>query len=295
MNPLYLTDPLEHFHEHTPNRVVSLVPSTTASLFDLGLEDVLVGVSEFCIYPDQARKLPKFGGPRSINTAAIIDLHPDLVLANREENNREAIESLLAAGVPVWLTFPKTVRESIADLWSLARLFRSDSAMERVRLLEKSLEWAELSAGEGTTLRYFCPIWEDRLETGERWWMTFNQHTYSHDVLHLFNGENIFSGRARRYPLLAELGHADAQETGDRDTRYPRVSYREIIDGQPDLILLPDEPYTYGEQQALEFMELFSQTPAARAGRIYVVDGSLLTWPGTRLAKALAELSPYFS
>jgi iron complex transport system substrate-binding protein len=206
MNELLLSDPMELFGDHGPQRVVSLVPSWTDSLSDLGLSQVLVGITNYCPEPQAIRAAPvRVGGAKTPQVKAILDLRPDLVVANREENGREAVLELVGSGVPVWLTFPTTVRSMISDLWTAASLFRSEPAMERVRMLEIGLEWAESAALDLPAVRYFCPVWEDRLETGERWWMTFNGQTYSNDVLRLFNGQNVFAERQRRYPLVDDV------------------------------------------------------------------------------------------
>ncbi|NLG99415.1 MAG: ABC transporter substrate-binding protein [Chloroflexi bacterium] len=293
---MILTDPLSAFPNRPPQRVVSLVPSDTASLFDLGLGDCLVAVTSYCKPPaGRTAALAVAGGPKNPAVEQITALKPDLVIANREENDRQSIERLSEAGVPVWLSFPKTVREAVDHLWSIARLFRCDSAAVRVRLLEQSLEWAEMAAQDNPPVRYFCPIWEDRLETGERWWMTFNEQTYSNDVLRIFNGMNVFAGRERRYPLLAELGHAAADDTAGRDTRYPRVGVKEIIAAAPEVILLPDEPYSYSHDDAERMKDIFARTPAGEAGRIYPIDGTLITWYGTRIGKALETIPDLFN
>jgi ABC-type Fe3+-hydroxamate transport system substrate-binding protein len=268
----------------------------TGSLFDLGLSQAVVGISDYCVVPgEHGSALPRVGGPKNPRVEEILALRPDLVIANQEENSHEPVEALAAAGITVWLTFPTSMQAAINDLWILANLFRSDQAMKQVDFLERSVEWAGQAGVSQPPLRYFCPIWEDRLETGEPWWMTFNAGTYSHDVLRIFNGKNVFANRERRYPLLADLGKAGAEPPGERDTRYPRVRMKEIVDAQPDMILLPSEPYAYTEQSCAEFAHLFSQVPAAVAGRIFAFDGSLITWPGTRLARALEELQPFFS
>lgn len=295
LHPNILSDPLSVFPDHPPQKVVSLVPSYTASLFDLGLGDSLVGITDYCVYPSEGvEKLPRVGGPKNPRLEQIQQLQPDLVLANREENTRDAVEALAGAGVPVWVTFPTTVRSALKDLWAMASLFRSELAMERTRSIERSLEWAEMTATGQPPVRYFCPIWEDRLETGERWWMTFNEQSYSSDVLSLFGGVNIFAGRQRRYPLLAELGHAVAEEPGERDTRYPRVSLAEIVNAQPEVILLPDEPFLYTDRHADEMTQLFAQTPAGQQGRVHRIDGTWIHWPGTRVAIALTEMPALF-
>ncbi len=302
-----LADPRLVFDAAAPRRIVSLVPSTTASLFDLHLGQAVVGVTDYCTYPaDKVANLPRVGGPKNPRVEDIIALRPDLVIANREENGRAAVEALASAGVDVWLTAPASVQKAVDDLWTMANLFRSDLAMQQVDMLERAVEWAALAGAGQPAMRYFCPIWEDCLgsrqsdspdgsQEGTRWWMTFNEQTYPSDVLRIFNGVNVFAGRQRRYPLLADLGGAKAEDPGERDTRYPRVTLEEIALAQPELILLPSEPYAYGEKDCAVFRQIFAGTPAGQTGRIYAVNGTLITWHGTRLARALEELQAVFS
>src|SRR5512139_3602968 len=106
-----------HFHG-PPKRVVSLVPSMTESLFELGFGETLVGITDYCIYPEERLEgLPRLGGPKNPRLEDIIALQPELVLANWEENTRRTVETLEAAGVRVWVTFPKTVRQALDVLW----------------------------------------------------------------------------------------------------------------------------------------------------------------------------------
>jgi ABC-type Fe3+-hydroxamate transport system substrate-binding protein len=120
--------------------------------------------------------------------------------------------------------------------------------------------------------------------------MTFNWDTYSHNVLRHCGGLNIFEKRERRYPLLADLGQAEAEDAGSRDTRYPRVLPHEVIGNKPEIILIPSEPYSFSVDDVNEIVELLSETPAVRSGNVVRIDGRLVTWHGTRLAQALVEL-----
>jgi ABC-type Fe3+-hydroxamate transport system substrate-binding protein len=290
-----LSDPTSAFDTGAPRRVVSLVPSVTASLLDLSLGHTLVGITDYCpMPPPDMTGWQRVGGVKDPHVEQIRAMEPDLVIANREENSREAVEALAAAGIRVWLTFPTTVRAAIDDLWNLANIFRNDIAMRQVAVLETGMEWAELAAQSEPSRRYFCPIWQELSEAGNPWWMTFNRETYSHDVLRIFRGENVFADRDRRYPLLADLGQAPEEPAGDRDTRYPHVSLQEILAAQPEVILLPSEPFDYGEAQAAEVMNLLAETPAVKAGRVFLFDGTLITWYGTRLARALDTLPNLF-
>ncbi len=282
---------------HGPfRRIVSLVPSLTESLFDLGFGQRVVGVTDYCLHPAPAlAALPRLGGPKNPDLNAIQQLRPDLILANREENARPALEKLAALGLQIWLTFPRSVAETLDMLRDLATLLRSPQALQQVALLERSVEWARLAAADRPRQRYFCPIWQDALADGTPWWMTFNRHTYMDDLLGLLGGENVFAERERRYPLAADLGRAAAVAAPQRDTRYPRLTREEILAAQPEVILLPSEPYAYTAADRDALRHTFAETPAARAGRIHLVDGTLLTWHGTRLGKALQALDVFSS
>jgi ABC-type Fe3+-hydroxamate transport system substrate-binding protein len=134
----------------------------------------------------------------------------------------------------------------------------------------------------------FVPIWLDPL-------MTFNADTYTHDVVRVCGGMNVFAERERLYPLKADLGQTEPYSPDDarvqgRDTRYPRVTWEEVEAAQPDVILLPSEPFIFTEDHLPLFQKL--DVPAARNNRIHLIDGSLLTWHGTRVAYAMQQLPP---
>lgn len=276
-----------------PGRVVSLVPSVTESLFDLGLGQCLVGVTDYCVHPAvQVAGLPKIGGTKNPNLQLIKAALPDLIIANQEENRKEDIEALQAEGFKVWLTFPCTVREAIDVLWAIVRLFRVPQMGQRLSVLETSYEWANGAAENMPPIKVFCPIWREPAATegAPQWWMTINHETYVHDLLRVCGAENIFADRDRRYPLAADLGESPALESAsERDTRYPRVTMAEVVERAPDVILLPSEPYLFTEADLAAF-DSFPEIPAVQNNRLLLVDGSWLTWPGTRLALALAEL-----
>lgn len=270
-----------------PQRVVSLVPSLTESLFDLGLGSSLVGITDYCIHPAAGvAGLPRLGGTKNPDTAKILQLKPDLVIANQEENTPETVQILESHGLKVWVNFPKTVSQSMDVLWLLVGIFQSRPAALRLDTLQRSLDWVTAGANEQPVWRYFCPIWQQ--EASQPWWMTFNRQTYMDDLLRLFGGENCFANRQRRYPLEADLQSGVPEEPAEgRDTRYPRLSLSEIAQANPDVIILPSEPYAYQESHILEMAKIFSDTNAARNQQIFWVEGSLLTWNGTRLGKAL--------
>jgi len=274
-----------------PQRVVSLIPSMTDTLVELGVGGSLVGVTDYCRLPAELDgQVRRVGGTRTADASAIQSLLPDIVMANQEENEKPLVEALEADGMSVWVTFPRSVRESLDVLWQVIDLFRIPRSAPRLQVLEATLDWTMRAAGETRRPRVFCPIWHERTPDGEPWWMTFNAGAYAHDVLWVCGGENAFATRERQYPLEADLGLRPAEGAAGRDTRYPRVGAAEIIAARPEVILLPDEPFHFGEADERQLRTALEDTPAAKANRIHRVDGTLVTWHGTRLGKALAEL-----
>jgi ABC-type hemin transport system substrate-binding protein len=267
----------------------------TDTLVELGVGASLVGVTDYCRVPKELEgQVRRVGGTRTADPALIQALTPDIVMANQEENERLLVESLEADGVRVWVTFPRSVREALDVLWLVIELFRIPQSASRLQVLEATLEWTMLAAAESRRPRVFCPIWHDRTSAGEPWWMTFNAGAYAHDVLWVCGGENAFATRERQYPLEADLGLTPAESPAGRDTRYPCVGLAEVIAAKPEVILLPDEPFHFDQADERLLREALAATPAVQANRIHRVDGRLMTWHGTRLGNALADLPALF-
>jgi ABC-type Fe3+-hydroxamate transport system substrate-binding protein len=253
--------------ERLPDRIVSLVPSLTEALFALGLGDRVVGATDWCVHPAQALALvPRVGGTKDPDLAAIAKLRPELVIANREENTRRTVEQLEAARIPVWVTYPRTVAEGAGLLRELAVLGGRSAELDRVvGPVEQAVERA-LREGASERVRVFCPIWKDP-------WMAVGADTYAHDLIELCGGCNVFGRVATR--------------------RYPIVREAEIVAAAPEVILLPDEPYAFGAEHAVALRSL--PVPAAASGRIHCVDGTLLTWYGPRIRRAIELLRSLLS
>lgn len=252
--------------ETAPARVVSLVPALTESLFDLNLGNRLIGRTDACTFPEgKVERVPVVGSVLSPDVETIIRLQPELVLANYEDNAAETVEALQAAGIPVWVTFPKTVQDVLNLLWNIMYLFDETSMVARVHLIEQIYDrLLNLNEGREESLpRVFVPLGANPLLTGTR-------STYLHDVLYICGGKNVFAD----------------MESGNR---YPQIEWQQVVQAQPDLILLPTGASFPFTQQHLEtIMQL--DMPAARNNRIHLVDGRLLTWHGTRLAHAFDQL-----
>lgn len=271
-----------------PTRVVSLVPSDTLTVAALGCAGALVGRTDYCVLPEPVvSTLPSVGGTKNPKVDAILSLEPDLVLANQEENTKGDLEALAQKGVRVYVAFPKTVVEGIAHMAKLARVFgvESDPAVKDLcKRAYEALREAEAARAGKTPVRTFCPIWMDPL-------MTIHAQTFISDMLETAGAENVFADRKRRYPLAADLGTAaplDAERVGARDTRYPRVTMEEVNARAPELVLLPDEPHPFSEEDAEVFRR--EKTPAAARGAVARVDGKDLCWYGARSVEGIPRL-----
>ena len=244
-------------------RVVSLVPSITETLFDLGAGDRVAAVTEYCTHPpDGVADKEKAGGVKNPDIEKIARLKPDLVIANREENHKKHIEQLNELGIPFFVTYPRTVEQGIRMIRDLARL---TDTMEKAEELIPSLEGAyrqtlEMVEKRGSR-KVFCPIWKDP-------YMSINRDTYIHDVLRSVGGENIFAGS---------------------EDRYPSVSLEEIVEADPEVILLPDEPYRFTEDDLPDFTA-HPEMAAVKNDEIHLIDGKMVTWYGPRIGAALTTL-----
>lgn len=271
MPALKLTDDLGRtlVFPHPPQRVVSLVPSDTYSVIALGAGERLVGRTTWCEHGDA----PTVGGTKDVDVEAVLALAPQLVIANQEENTRQALEAL-AARVPVLVSLPRRVEQGVAHVARLARILGVETSEAARSLIKRGYEIA--SAGDPST-RAFVPIWMDPL-------MTINADTFGSDVLAHAGVANTFGDRLRLYPLAADLGKSSPQDAGGRDVRYPRVSLDEVRSRGADLLVLPDEPHAFS---AADEAVLHEALPAARVVR---VSGKDLFWYGAWTIEAIGRL-----
>jgi ABC-type hemin transport system substrate-binding protein len=239
-------------------RIVSLVPSLTELLVVMGCSTSIVGITRYCVEPAEVvQGIPKFGGTKNPDLGRIRDVAPDLVVVNAEENRRVDFEALCAAGMNVFVSSPRRVAEIPSLMRRLGRLTGAiAAAADLAAELEAALDRAMRPAAPQR--RVFCPIWKNP-------WMSFNDETYAADLLRLAGGLNVCAT------------HAD---------RYPQVDLPAIARSQPEVILLPDEPYVFGPRD-LPALEPLAMTPALAEKRVHFVDGKALSWYGPRTAPAL--------
>jgi ABC-type hemin transport system substrate-binding protein len=271
---------------------VSLVPSLSEALVVMGLGDRLVGVTEYCVHPAGAfAALPRLGGTKDADVVAIAAVRPDLVIANQEENTARVVRKLAEQGIDVWVTYPRTVREGVELLCNLATLGATAEARERfVAPALLALESAEQARAAATAPgpKVFCPIWRDP-------WMTIGPDTYIHDMIELCGGQNLLAA-----PLATRAGSSEQPQAAGElrdgavaDRRYPIVDLDEVIAAGPDVILLPDEPYAFDAWDAKRLGRV--DCPAARSGRVHLIDGTLVSWYGPRIAEAIQALAAIFA
>ncbi len=240
--------------------IVSLVPSVTETLFDLGLGDRIVGVTRYCIYPEEAKTKQNVGGTKSPNVEKIRKLKPSIVIANKEENPKDRIEQIMEFS-KVFVTFPISVEDSLKMIGDLSILLLGEIP-DLVRQIHEEADIL-LKKKRNSKFKVFCPIWKDP-------WMTINVDTYIHDILQKCGFVNIF---------------------GNKGKRYPTISGHELESIHPDVVLLPDEPYRFTHSDIDLLREI---NPNLETARIEIIDGSLLSWYGTRTVKGLKFLHQMF-
>jgi ABC-type Fe3+-hydroxamate transport system substrate-binding protein len=235
-----------------PSRVVSLVPSLTEAI-EVTAPGLLVGVTDYCTHPPDL-VATRVGGSKYPNVDAVLDLAPDLVVANGEENRPVDVERIRAAGIPVWVTAaPATVPMALDSLRTLVTA--------ALRLDPPS--W--LTAADDAW-RHTEPVWATAIvPVWRKPWVVVGRDTFAGDVLLRLGVANAYAGHVDRYP------------------RPPLTELTGLIEaGTADLVVLPDEPYEFTATDG---------PPDFPGASCVLVNGRLLTWYGPSLAAARAELA----
>jgi ABC-type Fe3+-hydroxamate transport system substrate-binding protein len=228
-------------------RVVSLVPSLTETVA-ASAPGLLAGVTDWCTHPS-GLAAARVGGTKNPDIAAIAALAPDLVLANEEENRPADLAALRAAGIAVWVTRVRSLPEALS---CLDRMLTIACRLARPAWLDAAgAAWDQLPHGPKRTA--VVPVWR-------RPWMVLGRDTFAGDLLARLGVANVYAG------------HPD---------RYPRIGIGELRAAAADLVVLPDEPYSFS---AADGPEAFPGVPSA------LVSGRHLTWYGPSVAEAPAVL-----
>ncbi|MCB0487209.1 MAG: ABC transporter substrate-binding protein [Cyclobacteriaceae bacterium] len=230
-----------------PKRIISLVPSQTELLHSLGLEDEVIGITKFCVYPQNWKREKRIvGGTKKLHLSVIDELQPDLIIGNKEENEREDI-LLLQEKYPVWMSNVTTLQDAYDMIYQVGNICeRSDRATKIVELIQNT--FSQLRKKEGSALYL---IWMKP-------WMGVASDTFIHSI-------------------LSEIGFVNALQS---KSRYPELSESDLENLNPDYVFLSSEPYPF-KQKHLDKVKTYF--PKAKG---ILVDGEYFSWYGSRLMKA---------
>lgn len=232
----------------TPKRIVSLVPSQTELLFDLGLDEEIIGITKFCTHPaDKVKRRLKIGGTKKLNINQIKKLNPDLIIGNKEENEKDQVEELMQ-DFPIWMSDITNLDDAVDMIRKVGQLVgREERSAEMVSTITTSFDDLKIKS---TNLKVAYLIWRKP-------YIVAGKGTFIDDMLKRCGLKNAFE-----------------QE------RYPEVFPGQIVDSNPDLVFLSSEPYPFTDRHITEFKAL---VPHAN---IQLVDGELFSWYGSRLLQA---------
>lgn len=232
----------------TPQRIISIVPSQTELLFDLGLDKEVIGITKFCIHPvEWFRGKTRVGGTKQLNLELIRDLQPDLIIANKEENTQQELEILMQE-FPVWISDIQTLEDASEMIEQIGLItnqhVKSISINQQIRD-----EFSKLKNFHSITAAYF--IWNDPM-------MSVGKDTFINEIMKLCGFINVFSDQAR----------------------YPEITGSDLRKANPEFILLSNEPFPFKEKHIAHFQNI---CPYAK---VLLVDGEMFSWYGSRLIKA---------
>ncbi len=235
--------------EH-PERIISLVPSQTELLHDLGLGERVVGITKFCVHPQAWNRLkPRVGGTKKVDLEKIRSLQPDLIIGNMEENSRADIEAL-EQDLPVWMSDVRNLAGALKMIHALGGITGTEQqARDIVDRIVGAFAKLE-PIGPAYNIMYL--IWRDPF-------MAAGKDTFIHDMLRQCGFNNALEGHPDRYPVLTP---------------------GELMTARPDLVLFSSEPFPFRTADITEFEMRFPGT------RSLLVDGESFSWYGSRLMQA---------
>lgn len=239
-----------------PKRIISLVPSQTELLFDLGLNVEIIGITKFCIHPhEQVQTKTRIGGTKNLNLEKIRALQPDLIIGNKEENERGDIE-ILQKEFPVWMSDNFNLEDAMDMIQKIGELTdRGPEAAYLIHLINSGFgDLQQLALEKKLTQQTLYMIWRKPF-------MAVGRNTFIDDMLRKIGLQNVIV-----------------------TSRYPALEVEELATLKPDLVLLSSEPYPFKDKDVEEFQQIF---PTAR---VLIVDGEMFSWYGSRLVKAVGYL-----
>lgn len=233
-----------------PGRIISVVPSQTEFLYDIGMKDNIVGQTIFCIHPrSHFKTAKKIGGTKKLRLDEIAALKPDLIIANKEENELSQI-SELQQHFPVWISDIKTFADAVQMMTSLGEI--CGKQIETELIIQKiNNSFSELENNDRKK-RVLYLIWNEP-------WMAAGRDTFIHEMITMAGFENAIVGK---------------------NSRYPEISIEDVKSLQPDYVFLSSEPFPFNEKHVKEWNSLFPEI------KTVIVDGEMFSWYGSRMILA---------
>ena len=249
---------------HPPERIVSLDPSVTEILFALGLGNEVVGVTDYCDYPEQARSKSKVGGYINPNIEAIALLQPDLLVTTLKTNTPRLIEQTEDFGIKVFVLDPKKIEDIFENISLLAKLtYREERARELLGALQDRMHVVRKKVDGISRPGVFLEMGADPL-------ISAGPGSFAHDLIEIAGGRNV---------------------AGRSSSRYPRYTLEEILLADPEVIIIcsmtPDDPCLAQKR----WWKKWTNISAVHNGRIYVIEANLLTRPGPRMVDGLTKIA----
>lgn len=256
---MIVTDQMGHTFEFLKalNRIVSIVPSQTELLYDLGLEERIVGITKFCVHPYHFKSTKKIvGGTKKVDYDKIRALNPDIIICNKEENTLEMVIELQKI-CPVWVTNIITLEDNLQMIADFGILFNCRTEAQK---------WQDKINFAYTDFQTFIkdtPIRKAAYFIWKNPWMVAGSNNFINEMLQLNHFRNIYEDKGR----------------------YPEIELKKLrIEGDPDVVFLSSEPFPFKEEDAFEIGRF------THHAKTVFVDGELFSWYGSRILKAF----PYF-
>ncbi|MBK7289304.1 MAG: ABC transporter substrate-binding protein [Chitinophagaceae bacterium] len=245
------------FIDAYPKRIISLVPSQTELLADLGLSGEVVGITKFCVHPDAwFRSKPRVGGTKQLNMESIHALQPDLIIANKEENVKEQIEEL-EKYYPVWISDINNLTDAYEMIGQIGLITNKETQSKSIVGSIKE-NFAQLQNPNSNSQTIYL-IWQKP-------YTTVGGHTFIHSMLEIVGIRNIYANA----------------------TRYPEITIEELKNRNPELVILSSEPFPF-KQKHIDELQIHLPTT-----KIILADGEMFSWYGSRLLKAPAYFATLY-
>ena len=247
-----------------PQRIIALVPSLTEILFSLGLDDRVVGVTDFATYPPAARKKPKIGSFFNLNLEKIISLHPDLIVASMDGKQEKIIASLREFHLPIYRVNPKSLNDIYRSISNLGEITATLPQAHRVILsMKKRVGMVEKRVARLPKVRVFYQVGVDPI-------VTVNGDTFAADLIRRAGGILV----TKKNPVL-----------------YPRYSIERVIADNPQVIIISSMSPTTNYRRFAGTWTRWRSIEAVRLHRVYVIDADLVDRPSPRIVQGLEKIA----